>query len=153
MRAACALFRLCLIACLIPMSASFAAQAQDASLDQRHRFDIHVQPLDMGLRQLSTQSGVRILFPYDAVAAIRGRRVEGWLSTRDALKRLLAGTNLKMAQAGVGVVALAVPGRDGSRRKPLSGVPGYGATAAAAPVSRSAHVEPQFAQQLPGLIA
>ncbi|MFZ2997772.1 hypothetical protein [Sphingobium sp.] len=123
MRAIHVLVRLCLAFCLVPITPVFAAPPRDTSLDQRHRFDIHVQPLDSGLRQLSTQSGVRILFPYDAVATIRGRRVEGWLSTRDALKRLLAGTSLKMAQAGVGVVALAAPGRAVRRPKPLSVVP------------------------------
>ena len=123
MRSVHVLVWLCLAFCLAPTSPVIAAPSRDSSLDQRHKFDIHVQPLDSGLRQLSTQSGVRILFPYDAVAAIRGRRVEGWLSTRDALKRLLAGTSLKMAQAGVGVVALAAPGRAAPRSKPLSVVP------------------------------
>lgn len=121
MRAIHTLTGLCLASCLVPSSQAFAAAKQDLALSQRHKFDIHVQPLSSALRQLSTQSGVRILFPYDEVAAIRSRRIQGWLSTQDALARLLAGTDLKMEQAGVGVIALAAPAnRSVARRSPLS---------------------------------
>lgn len=140
MRAIHALTGLCLASCLVPSSQAFAAAKQDLALSQRHKFDIHVQPLSGALRQLSTQSGVRILFPYDEVAAIRSRRIQGWLSTQDALARLLAGTNLKMEQAGVGVIALAAPtNRSVARRSPLSlqfaqaSVAGGAAPAALAP--------------------
>ncbi len=140
MRAIHALTGLCLASCLVPSSQAFAAAKQDLALSQRHKFDIHVQPLSSALRQLSTQSGVRILFPYDEVAAIRSRRIQGWLSTQDALARLLAGTDLKMEQAGVGVIALAAPAnRSVARRSPLSlqfaqaSVAGSAAPAALAP--------------------
>jgi len=107
--------------CLVSPSLLRAAAPVDAALTQRHKFAIHVQPLSSALRQLSAQSGVRILFPYDEVAAIRSRRVEGWLSTAEALDRLLAGTNLKVAQAGAGVIALAAPtSRSVVRHSPLS---------------------------------
>nr|WP_301287278.1 TonB-dependent receptor [Sphingobium sp. OAS761] len=89
--------------------AVFAAPQPSSELKQRHKFDIHVQPLSGALRELSAQSGVRILFPYDEVAHIRSRRILGWLSTEEALNRLLVGTNLKMTQAAAGVIALAVP--------------------------------------------
>ncbi len=117
-----ALAGLTLATCLVSPTYSFAAAKADAGLSQRHKFDIHVQPLSGALRQLSSQSGVRILFPYDEVAAIRSRRIQGWLSTEDALRRLLAGTDLKMSEAGSGVIALAVPASRSSaaRRSPLS---------------------------------
>lgn len=83
--------------------------ALSSPLSQRHRFVIPSQPLSAALRQLSDQSGVRILFPYDAVASVRSRRVEGWLTTQDALKQLLAGTSLKHRETGSGVVALSAP--------------------------------------------
>ena len=107
------------VAAPAPLLAAPAAVA--ATLTQRHKFDIHVQPLSGALRQLSTQSGVRILYPYDEVASIRSRRVQGWLSTQDALARLLAGTNLTSAPAGEGVIALAAPpSRSATRRNPLA---------------------------------
>jgi len=109
MRTIHALAGLCLASCLVPPSLAFAAATQDAALTQRHKFHIQIQPLSSALRQLATQSGVRILFPYDEVAALRSRPVQGWLSTGEALDRLLAGTDLKMAQASAGVIALAAP--------------------------------------------
>lgn len=96
------------------------AAPPDKALSQRHRFDIHVQPLGSALRHVSTQTGIRILFPYDAVAGIRSRRVEGWMTTGQALQRLLAGTKLKMTTTGAGVIALAAPVRQTARQSLLS---------------------------------
>jgi iron complex outermembrane receptor protein len=121
MRIRHALAGVALATCLVSPTGLIAATAKDATLSQRHKFDIAPQALSSALRQLSTQSGVRILFPYDEVAAIRSRRVQGWLSTEDALERLLAGTALKHSEAGVGVIALAVPAnRSAARRSPLA---------------------------------
>ena len=92
----------------------------DKILDQRHRFDIHVQPLSGALRQLSAQTGVRILFPYEEVSAIRSRRIDGWMTTGQALQKLLAGTHLRMTQTSAGVIALAAPPRATARQSPLS---------------------------------
>lgn len=121
MRIRHALAGLALATCLVSPTELIAATGKDVTLSQRHKFDIAPQPLSSALRQLSTQSGVRILFPYDEVAAIRSRRVQGWLSTEDALERLLAGTALKHSEAGVGVIALAVPAnRSAARRSPMA---------------------------------
>lgn len=95
--------------------------ALSSPLAQRHRFIIPSQSLNAALRQLSDQSGVRILFPYDAVATIRSRRVEGWLTTQDALEQLLAGTGLKHRETSQGVVALSAPtGRSAGLRSPIA---------------------------------
>jgi iron complex outermembrane receptor protein len=107
--------------CLVSPGMLMAAAPTDVTLTQRHNFDIHVQPLSSALRQLAAQSGVRILFPYDEVASIRSRRIQGWLSTQDALARLLAGTDLTSTPAGAGVIALAAPvSRTAARRSPLA---------------------------------
>ncbi|KKW90019.1 TonB-dependent receptor plug domain-containing protein [Sphingobium chungbukense] len=121
MRIRRALAGFALATCLVSPTQILAATQMDATLSQRHKFDIAPQPLSSALRQLSTQSGVRILFPYDEVAAIRSRGIQGWLSTQDALERLLAGTALKHSEAGVGVIALAVPSnRSAARRSPMA---------------------------------
>ena len=121
MRLGHALAGLALAACQLAPAALQAAAKADAMLSQRHKFDIAPQRLSGALRQLSEQSDVRILFPYDEVAAIRSRRVQGWLSTEDALKQLLAGTALKYSEAGAGVIALAIPAnRSIVRRSPLA---------------------------------
>ncbi|MET0372490.1 MAG: TonB-dependent receptor [Sphingobium sp.] len=110
---------LTLATCLAAPAPSFAAAKTNAALSQRHKFSIQSQPLSTALRELSAQSGIRILFPYDEVAAIRSRTVQGWLSTEDALDRLLAGTALKHEDAGAGVIALAAPPARSARRSPL----------------------------------
>lgn len=119
MRAVSALLALCLIAGLTHATPVLATERQDMVLTQRHKFDIHVQSLSSALRKVSAQSGVRILFPFDEVAPIRSRRILGWLSTQDALQRLLKGTNLTIAQAGVGVIALASPASRGVTRQDM----------------------------------
>ncbi|MFC3440990.1 TonB-dependent receptor plug domain-containing protein [Sphingobium rhizovicinum] len=112
---------LCLASSLPALAVPPSDTPASTSLSQRHKFDIRVQPLSSALRQLSAQSGVRILFPYDEVASIRSRTVQGWMSTKAALDRLLAGTNLKSSETGVGVIALAVPqNRSAARRSPLA---------------------------------
>lgn len=98
-----------------------ATASSQGTINTRHRFDIKPQPLSEALRALSTQSGMRILFPYDEVAPYRARAINGWLSTGQALDQLLAGTSLRHAQAGDGVIALAPSGnRSLVRRSPLS---------------------------------
>jgi iron complex outermembrane receptor protein len=111
---------LALATCLASPTQVLATANTDASLSQRHKFDIDAQPLSSALRQLSAQSGVRILFPYDEVAMIKSRKVQGLLSTDDALDRLLAGTKLRRQDAGVGVIALASPPSRLARRSPLA---------------------------------
>lgn len=100
---------LCLVSttAVVPPGIALAARPAEASLSKRHNFNIDPQPLSEALRALSAQSGVRILFPYDEVAPYKGRAVRGWMSTEQALDRLLAGSSLKHAEAGKGVVALA----------------------------------------------
>ncbi len=112
---------LSLATCLVAPTQLLAAPAPDTSLSQRHKFSIPSQPLSGALRALSAQAGIRILFPYDEVANIRSRRVEGWLSTDDALSQLLAGTELRRSPAGAGVIALITPpNRSAVRRRPLA---------------------------------
>ncbi|MDX3900132.1 MAG: hypothetical protein QHC40_06445 [Sphingobium sp.] len=107
-----------LVAGALLSSAALAAPA--SSSVQRHKFAIPAQPLSAALRQLAKQSGVRILFPYEAVAAIRGPRVDGWLTAQEALDRLIADTTLRQTSAGAGVIALIAPTSDRGERSPRS---------------------------------
>ncbi|BBD97532.1 TonB-dependent receptor [Sphingobium amiense] len=121
------------ISLLFTSPASATPASPDPQLQQRHRFDIHVQPLNEGLRLLAMQSGVRILFSYDVAASIRGRRVEGFMSTEEALRRLLQGTELKYSRAGVGVLAM-------HYRQPASCAALSAAASAASPAIRDSTV-------------
>ena len=111
------------MALLLTPVAGAAPETPDPQLQQRHRFDIHVQPLNEGLRLLAAQSGARILFSYDVAASIRGRRVEGFMSTEEALKRLLQGTDLKYSRAGVGVLAMHFRQSTSCAALPVAGSP------------------------------
>lgn len=147
MRICHALAGLALATCLVSPTELLAAANMDATLTQRHKFDIAPQALSSALRQLSTQSGVRILFPYDEVATIRSRRVQGWLSTQDALERLLAGTALRQSEAGVGVIALAAPANHSAAyRSPLAvQLAQAGAAGAQAPMAMTPAMEAEDA--------
>jgi iron complex outermembrane receptor protein len=103
-----------------PLLHAAAPMATSSPLAQRHRFSIPAQPLGAALRQLSDQSGIRILYPYEAVTRIRSRPVKGWLTTRDALEQLLAGTALQHRETGHGVIALSVPEGQTTLRRPLT---------------------------------
>lgn len=61
------------------------------------RFDIAAQPLPAALDAFSRQAGIQILVPYDAAARHRAPRLRGRMARRAALERLLAGTDLEIA--------------------------------------------------------
>jgi outer membrane receptor protein involved in Fe transport len=82
-----------------------AAMAQS----QTHPYDIPAQPASEALNRFATQSGLRILFPYEAVAGKQTRPVSGTLSEQAALDRLLADTGLVLVSRQGNVVTLGTP--------------------------------------------
>ncbi len=59
------------------------------------------------LKQFSEQSGEQIVYPVDAVSGVRTNAVSGELAARDALARLVAGTELRVVQdASTGALAV-----------------------------------------------
>ena len=80
------------------------AMAQTA----RHDYSIPAQPAGEALNAYARQSGLRILFPYDAVAGKRSRTVTGNMTEQEALDRLLADAGLVVASRENGVVTLGV---------------------------------------------
>jgi iron complex outermembrane receptor protein len=71
---------------------AFAQTRSSASaLNDAHLFNIPAQDMNDALLRLSQQSGLRVLFRYEAVSSLRTGEVKGWFSTRDALERLIAG--------------------------------------------------------------
>src|SRR3546814_13334105 len=75
-------------ACLVSPTTLVASPKLDATMSPRPKFDIAPPPPSSALRQLSTQSGVRILFPYDEYASNRRPRAPGWVPTEGALNPL-----------------------------------------------------------------
>ncbi|MDZ4373961.1 MAG: TonB-dependent receptor [Phenylobacterium sp.] len=76
---------------------------------QTHAYDIPAQAAPEALNRFADQSGLRILFPYEAVAARRTRPVSGTMSEQAALDRLLADTGLVVVSRQGDVITLGTP--------------------------------------------
>jgi iron complex outermembrane receptor protein len=70
--------------------ANSAAQAQLGT----HVFQIPAQPAPDALAEFGAQSGLQLLFDYEAVEEIRTAALDGALAVPDALNHMLAGTGL-----------------------------------------------------------
>ncbi len=78
---------------LILLVVSIAGQAQ-APARLAQNFDIPAQNTGDALNAFSKQSGLRLLFSYDAVEGRRTDAIRGSFTPEEALKKLLAGTGL-----------------------------------------------------------
>jgi hypothetical protein len=77
--------------CLLPLAA-YAATGEGPKI-----FDLPTGAAEQRLLELSEQAGVQILFPTDIVQDIQTNAIQGSLSPRSALERMLAGTTLIVA--------------------------------------------------------
>ena len=85
---------------------SVRAESPGDQLDVPQAIDQPEQPLGDALRALAKQTHLQVLF---APALAEGRAapaISGLLTPRDALERLLAGTNLTIVEQGPGVIIL-----------------------------------------------
>ena len=82
-----------------------AAMAQDASI----RFDIAAQDASSALNDFSRQSGVRVLFPFDAVAGKHVAGLHGDMTVQQALDTLAKATGLTVAANDGQTVTLTAP--------------------------------------------
>ncbi len=90
-------FRNILIASATALTAAGAtALAQTASIH------VPAQPLSQSLKDVAHQTGENILFSPEAVQGIEAHSVDGSMSVRDAVEKLLAGTNLEAVSDGNG---------------------------------------------------
>lgn len=78
---------------------AFALAATSKALSEKHQFDIPAQSLNAALLSLSKQSSTRILFPYDDASRYATHAVRGWLSTNEALMRMIKDTPLRLTYA------------------------------------------------------
>lgn len=63
-------------------------------------FSLPAQPLASALRQIAEKSGINILFSSDVVRGVEAPSISGAVNARDAVERLLAGTDLEAVQDG-----------------------------------------------------
>jgi outer membrane receptor protein involved in Fe transport len=102
--------------------------------DLQH-FDIPAQSTSDALNTFSRQSGLRLLFPYDALEGRHAGAVKGEFSAEEVLKRLLAGTGLGYRMTDEAVVLISPPGlstREAPRATGADAGPRQGARGAAA---------------------
>ena len=82
-----------------------AAMAQEAPV----AFDIAAQDAGPALNDFSRQSGLRVLFPYDAVEGKRSPAIQGEMTPRQALDELIKATGLVIARNDGRTVTLSDP--------------------------------------------
>jgi TonB-dependent receptor len=92
-----------LFAALITSTAIVATPAQAATL----RFDLPSQALGEALIAFSKQAGVKIVYPADEIRGAVAPAVRGTLTRQEALRRLIAGSGLKVVGDDGQLVALA----------------------------------------------
>jgi iron complex outermembrane receptor protein len=88
------------------VSLSAAAALGQSVLDTPTKLSVAAQPLDDALRALAKQANIQVLFAPDLVDGRAAPEVEGQVSPRDALTRLLSGTRLAAAEQRPGVVVV-----------------------------------------------
>ncbi len=96
------------------------------------------QPLAQSLKVVAQQTGANILFTPDAVAGVKSSAVAGQMTAKEAVERLIAGTNLQVASDPTGSLIVKRSGED----TPPRPIQTAAAQASPAPASRS---ETQFA--------
>lgn len=78
--------------------------------EQAHyRIDLPTQPLDQSISMLARQTGTRILFNTDAAHAVQAPALHQQLSVEQALRHLIAGSNLTLSQTADGQYLIALP--------------------------------------------
>ncbi|MGF7154921.1 TonB-dependent receptor [Novosphingobium gossypii] len=89
-----------IVAAVLPAAAH--AQGQTAQV----RFDIAANDTATALNQFARQAGVHVIFPYDAVAGRRTTALRGRFTRGEALRRLIAGQRLVIADETQSMISL-----------------------------------------------
>jgi len=110
-------------------SLSATAAIGQSVLDSPTKLSVAAQPLGDALRALAKQANIQVLFAPDLVDGRAAPGIEGRVSPRDALTRLLSGTRLAAAEQRPGVVVVR------NEAPPVETSPASARTGAANPVS------------------
>lgn len=97
------------VAAAIGLLAAPMAQAEAG----RFQFDIPAENTAKALNDFARQSGIQLLFPYDAAVAFSSPALKGSLTREEALERLLANTNLEVASTTATTITLRVVVKNG----------------------------------------
>lgn len=110
-------------------AAFLALAAAPVAAQARANISVPSQALEKSLKQVAAQSRTNILFTPDAVAGLRGRSIDGTMTARDAVRKLVAGTRLEVVPDGAGGLIV--------RRRAGKGAPISSAATVAAAVAAS----------------
>ena len=88
----------------VAMTSAASAQAEPA----RIRFDIRSSDTATALNGFARQAGVHLVFPYDAVVGRRVAALHGSFTRDEALRRLIAGQGLVIAEQTASMISLKV---------------------------------------------
>ena len=91
---------MCFLICL-----STSAAASD---DEVYNINLSQQSVAKALAELSRQTDIQVLFPYNSVKGKTSNAVKGKLTALDALKQLLQGTGLRGGLSNKGVLVISV---------------------------------------------
>jgi hypothetical protein len=90
----------------LTLSQGAAAATGQSVLDVPAKLSVTAQPLGDALRTVAKQADIQVLFAPDLVDGRAAPGVEGQMTPREALTRLLSGTRLVAAVQGPGVVVV-----------------------------------------------
>jgi hypothetical protein len=98
-----------------------AAEPEPLSTTQPIDFEIPSQPLANALHAYGRRMGIQVLYESRSATGRRSDAVQGQFTPEEALKRLLARTDLEVRHAGVDAISLVAPvGQDIPPTNPLA---------------------------------
>lgn len=100
-----ALYACAISAIISPIAFSTPARAETREISTIN-FDIPSQPLPSALNAYAKQAGIQIFFPSKQIATIPSAPLKGALTGEEALRRLIAGSGLEVAQRSGGTIML-----------------------------------------------
>jgi hypothetical protein len=98
---------------------AFVASVWLGAAELTRAFDIPAGLAEKTLKQFASQSGMEVLYSTDAAHGVRTNAVKGRLAVREAVTRLLLGTQLYVIDDRKGVLRIArAPDPNGQRAAP-----------------------------------
>jgi TonB-dependent receptor len=110
----------------LPLATVAFAQQYSAAQQTEFQFDLPKQPLSASLKEFARLSGQQIIFTEDLVGNFANGPLHGRFSARQALERLLQGTDLVAEQTDAGAVMIRRIPRQADAAGPSETNPPYG---------------------------
>jgi hypothetical protein len=85
---------------------------------EKRKFDVSADLAEKSLRVFSAQSGSEVLFSSDAASGVRTNAIKGEFLPGEAVKKMLAGTNLYVRDERDGVFRIAATPRPKAPGRP-----------------------------------